>query len=77
MLAYAIALIPVSLVPWLVGELSAIYAFTVVIAGGVFIAGIVRSMRDQTTRQDRRVFGISLFFLFTIFAEMLVELALR
>jgi len=77
MLAYAIVLIPVALIPWIGGELSFIYALTAVIAGGGFIASIARSMRIESPKQDRRVFKVSIFFLFAIFAEMLVELALR
>ncbi|HEX9814009.1 MAG TPA: heme o synthase [Myxococcota bacterium] len=77
MLAYAIGLIPVALIPWLGGELSSVYALTAVVAGGGFIASIARSMRAESRQQDRRVFRISIFFLFAIFAEMLVELTLR
>jgi protoheme IX farnesyltransferase len=77
MLAYAIVLIPIALLPWLAGELSAVYAWTATIAGGIFIASIARSMRAAASRWDRRVFKISIFFLFAIFAEMLVELTLR
>jgi len=77
MLAYAIGLIPVALIPWLGGELSAVYAATVFVAGASFVAGITRAMRAESPREDRRVFRISIFFLFAIFAEMLGELALR
>ena len=77
MLAYATGLIPVALIPWIGGELSFVYALTVVIAGGGFIASIARSMRAESSRWDRRVFRVSIFFLFAIFAEMLVELTLR
>jgi protoheme IX farnesyltransferase len=77
MLAYAIGLIPVALIPWIGGELSFVYALTAVIAGGGFIASIARSMRVESPKQDRRVFKVSIFFLFAIFAEMLVELTLR
>jgi protoheme IX farnesyltransferase len=76
MLAYAIALIPITLLPWLGGELSAVYALTSVVAGGAFIASIVRSIRAESTRQDRRVFRTSIFYLFVIFGEMLAELTL-
>ena len=76
MLAYAIALIPITLLPWLGGELSGIYAFTAVIAGGGFVVSIARSIRAQSSQQDRRVFRTSIFYLFVIFAEMLVELLL-
>ncbi len=76
MLAYAIGLIPISLLPWLSGELSSVYALTAVIAGGGFVASIARSMRVQSPQQDRRVFRNSIVYLFAIFAEMLVELML-
>ncbi len=76
MLAYAIGLIPVTLLPWMSGELSSVYALTAVIAGGGFVASIARSMRVQSPQQDRRVFRNSIVYLFAIFAEMLVELML-
>ncbi len=77
MLAYAIGLIPVALIPWLGGELSAVYGLTVLVAGAGFVASITRAMRAESPREDRRVFRISILFLSAIFAEMLCELALR
>jgi protoheme IX farnesyltransferase len=76
MLAYAIGLVPITLIPWLGGELSAVYAMTALAAGGAFIASVVRAMRLQTADQDRRVFRVSILYLFAIFAEMLIELTL-
>jgi protoheme IX farnesyltransferase len=76
MLAYAIGLVPITLIPWLGGELSAVYATTALAAGGGFIASVVRAMRLQTADQDRRVFRVSILYLFAIFAEMLIELTL-
>jgi protoheme IX farnesyltransferase len=77
MLVYAILLIPITLIPWLGGELSAIYALTAVVAGAFFIASIRRAIRLRSSRQDRRVFRVSILYLFALFAEMLVELTLR
>jgi protoheme IX farnesyltransferase len=77
MLAYAIALIPITLLPWLGGELSGVYALTAAIAGGAFVSSIARAIREESSRQDRRVFRVSIFYLFAIFGEMLVELTLR
>jgi protoheme IX farnesyltransferase len=74
MLAYAIGLIPITLLPWLSGELSGVYALTALIAGGGFVASIARSMRVRSAQQDRRVFRNSIVYLFAIFSEMLVEL---
>jgi protoheme IX farnesyltransferase len=76
MLAYAIGLIPITLLPWLSGELSGVYALTAVIAGSGFVASIAHSMRVQSPQQDRRVFRNSIVYLFAIFSEMLVELML-
>jgi len=76
MLAYAIALIPITLLPWFGGELSTVYALTAAIAGGGFVASIARSMCVQSPLQDRRVFRNSIIYLFAIFVEMLVELLL-
>jgi protoheme IX farnesyltransferase len=77
MLAYAIGLIPISLIPFWLGELSWAYGATVLIAGVGFAASIVHSMKCRSSRQDRRVFVVSILFLFAIFAEMLVELTWR
>ena len=77
MLAYALALIPVSLLPWLGGELGSAYAVTAVAAGACFVASILRSMRVQTREQDRRVFLVSLVYLSLLFAVMLLELMAR
>jgi len=77
MLVYAVGLVPIALIPWWAGQLGLVYAATTVIAGSAFIASIVRSMRAESAAQDRRVFRVSIFFLFAIFAEMLVELTLR
>jgi protoheme IX farnesyltransferase len=77
MLAYAIGLIPIAMIPWLCGELSVAYGLTVAVAGGWFVASIARAMRAESPREDRRVFRVSILVLFAIFAEMLGELALR
>jgi len=77
MLAYAVALIPIALLPWLGGELGAVYAWTALLAGGAFVASIARAIRAESSQQDRRVFRTSLWFLFAIFSAMLLELALR
>jgi protoheme IX farnesyltransferase len=76
MAVYAIALIPVTLLPWLSGSLSVVYVVTALILGGGFLASIGRAMRLRRPQQDRRVFGFSILYLATLFAEMLLELTL-
>jgi protoheme IX farnesyltransferase len=77
MLVYALILLPVTLLPWLGGVLSPVYALTALVAGGGFIASIGQAIRLRSPQQDRRVFSISIFYLAALFAEMLLELTLR
>jgi len=77
MLAYAIALLPVTLLPWLGGALGLLYASVALLSGAGFIASIVRAMRADSRDQDRRVFFVSIQYLALLFGAMLVDLALR
>jgi protoheme IX farnesyltransferase len=73
MLAYALALAPVTLVPWLAGVLGPIYAATAAAGGALFVATILRSMRVRSRDADRRVFHASILYLSALFGVMLVE----
>jgi heme O synthase-like polyprenyltransferase len=76
MLAYSLALVPVSLLPWLGGELGPLYAAIAAASGVWFALRILRSMRAQTRREDRQVLFASIVYLTVLFAAMLVELLL-
>jgi len=76
-LAYALLLIPVTLIPYFAGALGAFYAVTVVAAGVGFCAAIVRAMQLRNDAADRFVFRVSILYLVAVFAAMLVEMALR
>lgn len=77
MLGYALILIPVTLLPWLGGELGTAYALTVIAAGGWFVWSIGRAIRARSPDEDRRVFVTSILYLVVIFGAMLVEFGLR
>jgi len=77
MLAYAVALVIFSMLPWLGGALGSLYAAVSVGVGAWFVGSILRSMRLASTAQDRRVFFVSIQYLALLFAAMLVDLALR
>jgi protoheme IX farnesyltransferase len=77
MLGYAIALIPVTLLPLLTGHLGAAYATTAVGGGAVFVTRIVQSLRVQTPEADRRVFATSILYLVLLLTVMLIELLIR
>lgn len=74
MLAYALVLFPVTLLPWADGILSPVYLAVAVLGGATFIAQILRAIRADDRFQDRRVFVTSLVYLAFLFAEMVVEL---
>jgi protoheme IX farnesyltransferase len=77
MLAFAVALIPVSLLPLASGALGAGYA-AVAAAGGIgFVAAIAAAMRARSAAADRRVFVVSLLYLSGLFGAMLLELGAR
>jgi protoheme IX farnesyltransferase len=76
-LAYAILLIPVTLLPWLGGVVGSGYAVTAMAGGLCFVASILRSMRVRTRRADRHVFLVSIAYLAALFSAMLVSLLLR
>ena len=76
-LAYALLLIPMTLIPWLAGVLGVFYAIAATVAGLVFCASIGQAMRRRSDLADRRVFRVSILYLVAIFAAMLVELTLR
>jgi protoheme IX farnesyltransferase len=76
MLVYACVLWPVTLIPWIGGALGPVYGLTAVVAGGCFVASIVRSRRLARVEEDRRVFVVSIVYLALLFAVMTLELLL-
>jgi protoheme IX farnesyltransferase len=76
-LVYAILLLPVTLLPWIGGQLGSLYALTAVLGAAYFIYQIVQSMRMGTREKDREVFLSSIIYLTLLFGAMLVELAIR
>ena len=77
MLAYALLLIPVTLLPWFAGLLGSAYALTALLGGALFVSHIVRAIRLQSSAADRRVFATSIIYLTALFAILLTDLALR
>lgn len=76
MLAWAAALVPVTLLPWMGGVLGTAYAVAALAGGALFIGSILVAIRAEDPRADRRVFIASLFYLATLFGAMLAEVVL-
>jgi protoheme IX farnesyltransferase len=77
-LLYTLALVPIGMSPWLSGFAGLPYA-VVSTAGGLVMLGlalrIVLKPADQ--RAPRRLFGISILYLFALFATLLAEALVR
>jgi protoheme IX farnesyltransferase len=70
---YSVALLPVSLAPWLIGLAGLGYAVVAALFGLAFIAAAAAVLRDEGDRWARRMFLFSLFYLTALFAALLAE----
>jgi heme o synthase len=75
-LAYALALFPVSLVPWWVGDLGPAYGVAALALDAWFAGSVVHSMIAQESSVDWRVFRVSIAYLMLLFGAMLVDICL-
>ncbi|MEK9831057.1 MAG: heme o synthase [Rhodospirillaceae bacterium] len=76
MLAYTVALVPVSLVPFALGGAGLLYTVGVAVLGAMFVisaVGVLREPADAGDRRARRMFGFSILYLFLVFALLLAD----
>ena len=76
MLAYALALVPVTLSPVALGLLGPLYALAALGLGVWFAWHALRVLRERSDAAARRMFHASLIYLFALLAAMLADLAL-
>jgi protoheme IX farnesyltransferase len=74
MLAYTIGLVPVTLAPVALGLLGTLYLAVAVALNVWFVAAAVHVLRARTDDAARKMFHVSLAFLFGLFLAMNVEL---
>jgi protoheme IX farnesyltransferase len=77
MLWYTLGLVPVTLAPVALGLLGNAYLAVALGANAWFIWSSVQVLRQRTDDAARRMFRVSLAYLFALFAAMLAELLLR
>ena len=75
MLLYTLVLFPLALAPWALGIAGISTAIVAVILGVFFILAAVSVFRDKTDRSAKRMFGVSLLYLFLLFALIIVDRA--
>ncbi len=73
MLFYTLLLIPVSLAPVLLGFAGWIYGAAAMALSLGFVWAAVAVMRDTSDAPAKRMFGYSIFYLFTLFAMLVVD----
>jgi protoheme IX farnesyltransferase len=74
-LIYSILLAPVSLLPWALGSVGAIYGVTAIIGGTLFVrlALRLRTAGAFYRRAAHRLFGFSIVYLSVLFAALLAD----
>ena len=76
MLWYTLGLVPVTLAPVAFGLLGNLYLAVALGMNAWFVVSVIRLLREQSDGAARRVFHVSLAYLFSLFLAMNVELLL-
>jgi protoheme IX farnesyltransferase len=74
-MVYTSLLIPLSFAPLILGIAGLAYGGAVAVMGAYFLLLAVRVLCEQTNRSARRMFRFSIFYLFVLFAALIVERA--
>lgn len=77
MLWYTLGLVPVTLAPVALGLLGPIYLAVAIGMNLWFVASALRLLHERTPEAARRVFRVSLAYLFSLFVAMNVDLLAR
>lgn len=73
---YSLLLAPIGASPWLLGYAGLAYGLTAIAGGALMIALSWRLHRAPDKRTAQRLFGVSILYLFVLFAMLLIERAL-
>jgi protoheme IX farnesyltransferase len=77
-LIYAVLLLPVSLAPWWIGGTGPIYGTAALVLSGLFVllslpVAFRRAEDGDTMKPEKRLFTYSVFYLFALFATLVVD----
>ena len=75
-LVYSLVLFPIALAPALLGFTGLLYGVCATLLGGLFLIAALRVLRQEGDRPARRMFGYSIFYLFMIFATLIIDKSL-
>ena len=74
-LFYVLALLPISLLPTVLGVAGPVYGAGAAILGVVFLYHALRVARDEGERSAKRMFAYSILYLFGVFAMLIFDRA--
>lgn len=77
-LAYAALLLPLAVVPWMIGGTGAVYGVAALVLGVVFLilsakVGLRRSVPGDGMLPEKRLFAFSIIYLFALFAALVAD----
>lgn len=77
-LAYAVLLLPLSVVPWFIGGTGALYGISALVLSSVFLAlsirvGLRTRGENDTMRPEKQLFAYSVLYLFALFAALVLD----
>jgi protoheme IX farnesyltransferase len=75
-LIYSVLLAPVGALPWFLGTAGLAYGVTAIAGGVLMVALSWRLCRSPDQRTAKQLFGVSIVYLFVLFAALLIERAL-
>ncbi|HKH02063.1 MAG TPA: protoheme IX farnesyltransferase, partial [Bradyrhizobium sp.] len=80
-LLYTVVLVAIAFAPWPLGYFDAVYGVISLILGAGMLALAVNVYRhrvgSEALRATRKLFAFSIFYLFALFATLLVEVVAR
>jgi protoheme IX farnesyltransferase len=80
-LLYTIVLVAIALAPWPLGYFDAVYGVASLILGGGMLALAINVYRRregvEASRATKKLFAFSIFYLFALFATLLLEVVVR
>ena len=75
MLLYTLALLPITLVPVVLGTAGVIYGVTALLLGLYFVWLSIKVLRSEEDRPAKQMFGFSILYLFALFAFLMFDRA--
>lgn len=73
MFLYTLLLAPFAVAPWFMGIAGAFYLAGAIVLHGLFVLSAWRVLRDTGYRYAKMMFGYSIFYLFALFALMMID----